>query len=714
LHAQSACNSQSGAGNSTTFAFYTPGLGPVSKAPVVPFPSPSLSPLPVMSLQNLLSIKTALAPFVHSTFPGPPQVQFFPVPVRAPGTTNVPIALAPTASFQGIVQPGPVQIDPPSPDIAVGPSDVLMVVNSSIAQFTKAGVLEQNTQFQDFFSALLPTICPDGASSCQIFDPSIRYDQLHGRFLFLATSRDTNTTSFLPSYLLLSVSNGATSNSGWKTWVMNVSLDGSTSTSNYGDFWRFGFDNTSVYLAGNMYQNGQFQYAKIRVVKKSDLYNLSAATLPYQDLFGLTNEDGSLADSITPAHQRGKPSAGNSPVLVSTNNVTPSPPPNYLTVWKIDPTTTPLGCTHSTVTVMPYDVPAPVPQLGTTTVLDGGDRRILKAVYRNGFLYTARDSGYQDAAITVTYDVIDTSNMSLVSQARILNSNSFYPVFDVPATTASGAPFASPITGTTSAPDGTQAYPSISFLKAGKAFYDYTGGESSATNKLFNRWGDYFGGAVDPITGGLWASGQYAETQVAGYGEWGTWAGYFPWLTTPAFTDVPSSNPFADYINVMSLWQITSGCTATTFCPTTTVNRSQFAAFLIRSMEGNSFTYTTTPYFTDVLASDPSFPYVQKLRDLGITSGCTATTFCPDDLVPRWAAATLLVRAKLKALFGDNFAYPATPSFEDVAPTSSAFPYIQKLFELGVTTGCTATEFCPDDPITRQQAAAFIVRAFLN
>ena len=102
------------------------------------------------------------------------------------------------------------------------------------------------------------------------------------------------------------------------------------------------------------------------------------------------------------------------------------------------------------------------------------------------------------------------------------------------------------------------------------------------------------------------------------------------------------------------------------------------------------------------------------MRDLGITAGCTATTFCPNDKVPRWAAAILLVRAKFKALLGDNFTYPSTPSFADVAPTSPVYPYIQKLYELGITSGCTPTTFCPDDPITRQQAAVFIVRSFLN
>src|SRR5262249_27710775 len=149
------------------------------------------------------------------------------------------------------------------------------------------------------------------------------------------------------------------------------------------------------------------------------------------------------------------------------------------------------------------------------------------------------------AATTVTYDVVDTSTMRLVSQARLLNTNTFYPAFDVPATGASGSQYAAAsgacpwgITGTTTNSTGNLADGGISSLKAGKDVYDLTNGLTVVPN----RWGDYFGGAVDPITGGLWAAGEYAETrqmQCAGNpfcpigvaGVWGTWVGYFPWQT---------------------------------------------------------------------------------------------------------------------------------------------------------------------------------------
>ncbi len=726
LQAQAPYSTASG--KTTTFAFYDPLHAPVPKVPSTPLIPFIQSPLPVISLNEYLANKAAMAPLAQSNFSSPRQILTSPAVIpRAPGTVPAPIVPAPTISFQGIVQ-APPQAQPPSPDIAVGPSDVLMVVNSSIAQFTRTGTLKKLTLFQDFFSVLLPTICPNGASSCQIFDPIIRYDQLHGRFLFLATSR---TSDLRVAYLLLSVTNGATFDSGWKTWALNAALDGATQTANWADFWRVGFDNAGVYLSGNMYNSvSSFQYTKIRVLLKSDVYNTAATTLPYQDLFNLKNEDGSRADSITPVHQRGRPTATSSQLLVNATAI--AVPATYLTVWKIvDPTVTPVVATRTTVRgAIAYNYPAAAPQLNWSATLDSGDTRILKAVYRNGFLYTARDTGYTDvpkAVTSVTYDVIDTSSMTLASQARLVNANSFYPAFDVPATVPSGTQFATAnlVTGTTTAPDGSLAYPGISNLKAGKDFFDLTGGGTV----IPNRWGDYFGGAVDPVTGGLWTSGQYGETRQSNVspgfaGVWGTWAGFFPWLTAPVFTDVSPSNGFGDYINVMSLWQITSGCTATTFCPTATITRSQIAVFIIRSMLGNpcpnntpcaaGFTYTAAPYFTDVPVSDAFFPFIQKLRDLGITSGCSATTFCPFDQVPRSAAAVLIVRGKLKALFGDSFTYSTSPSFTDVSSTSFAYPYIQKLLELGITSGCGATAFCPDDPITRQQAAVFIVRAFLN
>ncbi|MGF1668357.1 MAG: S-layer homology domain-containing protein [Acidimicrobiia bacterium] len=39
---------------------------------------------------------------------------------------------------------------------------------------------------------------------------------------------------------------------------------------------------------------------------------------------------------------------------------------------------------------------------------------------------------------------------------------------------------------------------------------------------------------------------------------------------------------------------------------------------------------------------------------------------------------------------------------------------IEALAASGITRGCGPESFCPDDPVTRQQMASFLVRAFVQ
>ncbi len=54
---------------------------------------------------------------------------------------------------------------------------------------------------------------------------------------------------------------------------------------------------------------------------------------------------------------------------------------------------------------------------------------------------------------------------------------------------------------------------------------------------------------------------------------------------------------------------------------------------------------------------------------------------------------------------------PATARFTDVPTTDPFFQHIEALAASGVTTGCTTTEYCPTQPVTRAQMAIFLARA---
>lgn len=59
------------------------------------------------------------------------------------------------------------------------------------------------------------------------------------------------------------------------------------------------------------------------------------------------------------------------------------------------------------------------------------------------------------------------------------------------------------------------------------------------------------------------------------------------------------------------------------------------------------FGLAATPYFEDVPATHPFFAQIQRMKERGITNGCSADPprFCPDDSVTRGQLAAFLIRA---------------------------------------------------------------------
>ncbi len=54
---------------------------------------------------------------------------------------------------------------------------------------------------------------------------------------------------------------------------------------------------------------------------------------------------------------------------------------------------------------------------------------------------------------------------------------------------------------------------------------------------------------------------------------------------------------------------------------------------------------------------------------------------------------------------------PASATFTDVGPTDFGFKHVEALAASGITGGCSATEFCPNAPLTRVQMAVFLAKA---
>jgi len=89
----------------------------------------------------------------------------------------------------------------------------------------------------------------------------------------------------------------------------------------------------------------------------------------------------------------------------------------------------------------------------------------------------------------------------------------------------------------------------------------------------------------------------------------------------------------------------------------------------------------------------------------GITQGCNPplnTRYCPDDVVSRGEMAVFIARARnLPAANGDHFSDDAGEFYEEAA---------NRLFEAGITVGCGPNRYCGGQPIPREQMAAFLAR----
>ncbi len=121
------------------------------------------------------------------------------------------------------------------------------------------------------------------------------------------------------------------------------------------------------------------------------------------------------------------------------------------------------------------------------------------------------------------------------------------------------------------------------------------------------------------------------------------------------FTDVPANHAFYGYIEFFAQAEITTGCSAGLYCPDGTVSRRAMAAFLERTMRASNWTPpTNSTAFTDVAAGSLFAGHIEAMRTDGITSGCTATTYCPESSVTRAQMAVFILRARCGAGYVPN------------------------------------------------------------
>ncbi len=114
--------------------------------------------------------------------------------------------------------------------------------------------------------------------------------------------------------------------------------------------------------------------------------------------------------------------------------------------------------------------------------------------------------------------------------------------------------------------------------------------------------------------------------------------------------------------------------------------------------------------FTDVFTSYWAWRHIESIYAAGITTGCGNNSYCPGTIVTRDQMAVFLMRG----IKGTGYVLPPvgdSTGFADVPTSHWAAAWIKQFRVEGITSGCGGGNYCPSNPVTRDQMAVFLLRA---
>lgn len=174
-------------------------------------------------------------------------------------------------------------------------------------------------------------------------------------------------------------------------------------------------------------------------------------------------------------------------------------------------------------------------------------------------------------------------------------------------------------------------------------------------------------------------------------------------VDTKSFDDVADDAFYKTAVDWAVENGVTSGISDTLFAPAKTCTRAQVVTFLWRAAGSPEPTKTENP-FTDVKRDAYYYKAVLWALEKGITSGTSATTFAPENVVSRAQVVTFQWR------MADSAKANGTNNFTDVPADSYYKDAVQWAAEKGITSGTSATTFAPNAGCTRGQIVTFLYR----
>jgi hypothetical protein len=454
------------------------------------------------------------------------------------------------SQFDGIPDSGQIPADT---TVAVGPDHVLEAINSGFAIYSKLGrEIQGYTTFASFFSGHLPA-----GFAGTLIDPRVIFDRWHDRYIMLVVGvDDVNQISFF----FIAVSQSTDPTGTWSVVRVHQDENAAADANAWLDFCGVAADPLGVYVTCNLsrWSNGSFKHAGLWSFSEELIVGGTWVAWTWRDLRWNNND---LAFALQPALPHSTNANGD---MFFVNSYAGSG--STVLLWKLtgarDNAMAAPTVTRSTINVAPYmAIGAVIPQSGSAALIDGGDARIMNAVYAQDRVYavltddtTAIGVGETSGIVTLKLNTA-SSALEWFNTLRVATGwYLFYPAITIEggdSTTPNIGVFANFSNAMTLVSvvqkvynnhptDGTGPF---SIIKTGLGVYDPAGD---------NLWGDYNGAAYDWTCGNMWGAVEYA-------GDSNNWA---TWIRSQTFDDEPLC-PLIDVLDP------NGGETLTAFLPNT-------------------------------------------------------------------------------------------------------------------------------------------------
>jgi len=122
-------------------------------------------------------------------------------------------------------------------------------------------------------------------------------------------------------------------------------------------------------------------------------------------------------------------------------------------------------------------------------------------------------------------------------------------------------------------------------------------------------------------------------------------SGFLPPDCAGVFPDVPCASPFSKWVEQLAAEGVTAGCGGGNYCPADPVRRDQMAVFLLKSEHGSGYVPPhCAGIFSDVACPSLFADWIEQLKAENITGGCGGQNYCPSSSNNRGQMAAFLVK----------------------------------------------------------------------